>query len=313
MRLFVTRDSMDFLTIGDDDASFIAMRVADKGASILSIWVTPEKRRRGIGTALLKAAEKTLAERGIFFIHADHLGSTEGVREFLVNNRFDVTEGTEIIDIKDLLKPSNPVLEKLMKQDFADLRAICAEELSISQWGRLLDFLSANGVDLTCLDLAFLDQRISTVIFDKKDRICSVILGSIHENRIYLELLLSRKGAKNMHYTFAVLKCVTEELVTIMEKREIDGVLLLACNQGVTAFVENIRNAGGEGIVTEKSLEAYKITYKRSYKDVEPAELRMDESTESEWLRVLAHDPMQHIISWKLPWYRTYQKHEILK
>ncbi len=310
MQFYITMDSGGILTISDDDDSFISLRVSEKEADILSFIVPQEKRRRGIGTGLLKTAEKILQERGIFFIYANPLGSIEGIRELLVKNRYDVMEGTEIIDIKNVLGDGNPVLEKLMKQDANGLKPLHLEDLDINKWNELLDFLVEHGVHMTCFDLAFLDQHISSVIYDKEDRICSAILGAIRENNIYLELLLSATGAENKYYTFAALKCIITDIRKLMEGQDFDKVLLPACNPSISSFIENNIHAGEDRVLRETSLEAYKITFNVSYKNVDPPAIAIDESTEAIWMRALARNPLQHIISWKIPWYRAYQKHE---
>ncbi|MCR5774135.1 MAG: GNAT family N-acetyltransferase [Lachnospiraceae bacterium] len=309
MQLYITTDSGDILTIGDGDDSFITMRVTGKEADILSITVPEDKRRQGIGTGLLKAAEKTLSERGIFFIYADHLGSIEGLREFLIHNGYESSEGTAIIDIKGILKQAHPVLEKLKKRKITGLKPVHLEDFEISKWDELLDFLSGHGVNMTCFDLAFMDQRISTVIYDQEDRICSVILGSVSENNIYLALLLSRTGAENKSYTFAALKCIVMDISTLMDKKDYDKVLLPACNSGVTSFIKNIPDVVEDRILSEVSYETYKGITKSSYNDMEPAITETDESTGTEWMRALARNPMQYIISWKVPWYRSSQDH----
>ncbi len=310
MRFYITMDSGGMLTISDDDDSFISLRVSEKEADILSFIVPQEKRRRGIGTGLLKTAEKILQERGIFFIYANPLCSIEGMRELLVKNKYDVMEGTGIIDIKNVLGDGNPVLEKLMKQDVNGLTPFHLDDLDINKWNELLDYLVEHGVHMTCFDLAFLDQHISTVIYDKEDRICSLILSSIRENNIYLELLLSSAGTENKYYTFAALKCIITDIIRLLKKRDYRKVLFPACNPGISAFIENNIHAGEDRILREPSLEAYKITYNLSYKDVDPPAIAIDESTEAIWMRALARNPLQHIISWKIPWYRAYQKHE---
>ncbi|MCR5595237.1 MAG: GNAT family N-acetyltransferase [Lachnospiraceae bacterium] len=324
MDLYITADSGNILRIGDGDDSSITLRVKNKEADILSITVPEDKRRQGIGSALLASAESVLASRGVVSVSADFIDSIDGIGEFLEHNGYDTDKGPAIIDGVGAFEHDSPTMQKIMKHKVEGVNLIRLKEMEISEWDELQIFLEERGVDLTCYDLACLDQQISSVIYDKDDRICSVLLGSIRDNTVYLELLLSRSGEDNILYTLATFQTLIRDIMAPGGGTTYDHVLMASCNHGVRALIEKIYKTGEKPVVCGHCYDAFKVigpphggdkaidshtsgkaAGSHMAGDKNKIITRKEEGTQSEWNRELARIPMQQIVSWKAPWYRS--------
>ncbi len=302
----ITADSRNILRVADDEGSYISLNIVDDTAYILSMMVPDDRRRQRIGTALLHAAEDVLSARGVTHIAAVYLDSIEGMGEFLRSNAFEVEEGPAIIDIKNALTQDHTALDKWMKYKVDNVKVSLLRDLDISKWDEMYQFLTDRGVNLTCFDLACLNQEISAVIYDTKDSICSMILGSVRDNVLYLEFLYTKSGKGDEYYTLAALQSMIQAVMTPQGETIYDRVLMVACNPGIKAIIGLIRLAGEKPDQIGRCLSARKKIVPHPVTDRVEVINDIEEGSKLECIRELADDPIQHIISWKVPWYRMH-------
>ncbi len=75
-----------FATFAVEDGSF----ALDASRGVLSnLYVRPERRRRGVGTALLEAVETRLAERGVDVLRLEAMAENEAARRFYRANGYE--------------------------------------------------------------------------------------------------------------------------------------------------------------------------------------------------------------------------------
>lgn len=72
-------------TVSIDDGM---LAVRSRRGTIETIYVTPDRRSEGIGTELLTAAERTLADRDCSTIAVEVLAANERAREFYTDNGY---------------------------------------------------------------------------------------------------------------------------------------------------------------------------------------------------------------------------------
>ena len=306
MRCTITIDSRNLLRITDGEGAHILLAAVDNTAYILSATVSEDRRRQGIGTALLETAEEVLSDRGVTYIAADYLDSIEGMGEFLISNGYEIEDGPAVIDLKKTLAQNHPTLKKWMKYKVDNVKVSLLKDLDISKWRELFQFLTDRGVNLTCFDLACFDQEISAVIYDTKGSICSLFLGSVRENTLYLEFLYTKSGKGDEYYTLAALQSMAAGVVSSDGKIKYDRVLMVACNPGIRTIIGLIRMAGKEPDQIDRCMSARKKITAQTSADSVRVMTDIEEGTELECIRELASNPMQHIISWKVIWYRRH-------
>lgn len=306
MRCTITVDSRNLLRIADGEGAHISLVTVENTAYILSVMIPENGRRQGIGTALLEAAEEVLSHRGITHIAADYPDSIEGMGEFLISNGYEIEDGPAVIDVKRALAQNHPTLDKWMKYKVDNVKVSLLKDLDISKWSEMLKFLTDRGVNLTCVDLACFDQEISAVIYDTKGSICSLFLGSVRDNTLYLEFLYTKSGKGNEYYTLAALQSMASVVMTPEGNIKYDRVLMVSCNPGIRTIIGLIRMAGIEPDQIGRCMNARKKITDKTSADSIQVMTDTEDGNELECIHELAGNPVQRIISWKVPWYRMH-------
>ena len=305
MKAIITSDDNRILRISDGEGAYITLRMDGSNADLLSITVPEEKRRQGIGTGLLSAAESVLTERRVPQITVDYLEGIEGLNEFLTEKGFDVKKGSAILalDIETIRK--NSAAEKLLKQKIPDVKTRRFEELNLTKWEEMTDYLDEMEVEITGYDLAHLDSVISSVIYDSTGRIQSVLLGSVKDEDVYVELLLSRPGTNSRLCTLAALRNMLRSVMEPEGENSYKRIIFASCNPGVISLIEGMQRDKAEPDLIGRCLFASKGVDINLDEDEIITET--EEGAEFGWIRELNRIPMQRIIRWKAPWYRSVQ------
>ena len=97
-----------------------------------------------------------------------------------------------------------------------------------------------------------------------------------------------------------------QAVMTPQGKTRYDRVLMVACNPGIKAIIGLIRLAGEKPDQIGRCLSARKKIVPHPVTDRVEVINDIEEGSELECIRELADDPIQHIISWKVPWYRMH-------
>jgi GNAT superfamily N-acetyltransferase len=81
-----------------------------RAAEVYVMGVVPEEHRRGIGTALLAAAEAALRERGVEYLQVKTLGPSRESRAYAATREFYEARGFVPLEEFAELWPGNPAL-----------------------------------------------------------------------------------------------------------------------------------------------------------------------------------------------------------
>ena len=98
-------------TFAVGDAGFLSLkRHNPRAAEVYVMGVVPEQHRRGIGTALLAAAEEALRERGVEYLQVKTLGPSRESEGYARTRRFYEARGFVPLEEFPDLWPGNPAL-----------------------------------------------------------------------------------------------------------------------------------------------------------------------------------------------------------
>ena len=308
MSFIITAHKESLLRISDGEGSYITLRIEGTEAYILQIAVPPAKRRQGIATGLLSAAEYVLGTGPVTRLCVDYLESIDGMSGFLKARGFEISEGSSVLSVDGKLILNNATFDRLMSRKVQDAKTVRLREFSIPLWLRLREFLEDAGVELTCLDMAHMHQELSSAVFDKTGMIRSVMLGSASGSTAHAQLLLTCPGEDNQIYTLAAIQNM------MLALRDSDGgfiydrLLLTTYSHGVRSGLAHIAQKGMKPAHADECLYAAKnINSDAQRTDIEVVTME-EEGSESDWIRELSGIPMQRNISWKAVWYRKHQK-----
>jgi ribosomal protein S18 acetylase RimI-like enzyme len=99
-------------TFAVDRDGFLSLKEhTDAAAEIYVMGVRPESHRRGIGTALLEAAEAFLRERGIEYLQAKTLGPSHPSEHYAATRAFYAARGFRPLEeLTEIWGKDNPCL-----------------------------------------------------------------------------------------------------------------------------------------------------------------------------------------------------------
>jgi GNAT superfamily N-acetyltransferase len=105
------RDVAELPTFATDDDGFLAVKQhTPKSAELYVMGVRPERHRRGVGTALLAAAEDYLRERGVEYFQVKTLGPSRPSEGYERTRRFYEARGFVALEEIHGLWDGNPCL-----------------------------------------------------------------------------------------------------------------------------------------------------------------------------------------------------------
>lgn len=308
MSFIITTHKDRLLRISDGEGAHITLGIQGQEASLLQIIVPREKRRQGIATGLLSAAEYVLRARLVTGISVDYLESLEGISGFLNARGFEIVKSSSVLSVDEKLVLDNPAVDRLMNQKVQNARTVMLKGFNIPMWRKLWEFLEDSGVELTSLDMAHMHQELSLAVFDKKGMIRSVILGSVNGSTALAQLLLTGPGEDNQIYTLAAIQNMVYALRGSDGGLMYDRLLVATYSTGVRTVLERMVKAGMEPEHADECLYAFKsINTDASGLENDVMTFKEDGS-ELDWIRELSDIPMQRNISWKAPWYRKQSK-----
>ena len=98
-------------TFAVDDAGFVTVKQhSPRAAEVYVMGVLPERHRRGVGTALLRAAEDALRERGVEYLQVKTLGPSHESSHYAETRQFYERRGFVPLEKFPDFWPGNPCL-----------------------------------------------------------------------------------------------------------------------------------------------------------------------------------------------------------
>jgi GNAT superfamily N-acetyltransferase len=110
------RDVADLPTFTAGDTGFLSLKLhTPQAAEVYVMGVRPLEHRRGLGTALLAAAEDYLRERGVGYLQVKTLGPSRPSEGYERTRRFYEARGFVALEEIHGLWPGNPCLLMVKK------------------------------------------------------------------------------------------------------------------------------------------------------------------------------------------------------
>jgi ribosomal protein S18 acetylase RimI-like enzyme len=98
-------------TFAAGEAGFLSLKQHNpRAAEIYVMGVLPEQHQRGVGSALLAAAEEALCQRGVEYLQVKTLGPSRESEGYAATRRFYEARGFVPIEEFPALWPGNPCL-----------------------------------------------------------------------------------------------------------------------------------------------------------------------------------------------------------
>lgn len=210
-----------------------AFRVGEYEAELLSLYVTPDFRRRGAAQSLLDTFEELADDTGLEGIMAVWMQETGGMAEFLEKNGFLLLEGSPAYAFRagDALKSEN--LKKYLSRSFVG-SCVTVKELPPTRQRALEMFVRQGGFEVYGSILTQCTAELSFVMLDQAEMPTACMLCTDTGEQITVDVLLSRAESQ-----VAILKLFGKLYEKMMkEGREDTKICCLAINPQIPPMLE---------------------------------------------------------------------------
>ncbi|MCR5156408.1 MAG: GNAT family N-acetyltransferase [Butyrivibrio sp.] len=305
MQVFITVNSDRILRITDKEGAFLTFEISKDEARILSVLVSENRRRKGIGKTLLAASEKLLLTKGINKIYADFTDHAKGVKELLADAGYTMEMSTDILAVPMGVALYSPKVKKALATGQRAETCFSLSDLTVTRMRKVFDFLADVGADVTGYDMAHCNSRISTVVFDSKEKPVSVVLCTDMERDLNVDFLISRKMEDPAYILLAMLGMV-ETIRNVGGERRYNRLTMAAYNSKVIALLKNTLSDESNIEVISECISVSKDISKSSgaVPDVK-YDKDEDDYQESAWEREVFDIPFQKNVLWKSKWQRN--------
>ena len=335
MQLFVTVSSKDILMITDGEGASLTFRLKKDVAQVLFISVPEDNRRRGRAREMLRASERLLALKGIKRIYADFVegaggamagGGVEvgvgagvgggvvgvgdargvkgfvGVRPMLSGAGFMAGDEVDIYALPTAMVLYDPNVKRALETDAHGRYFVSLADLSVSQMSSVMRFLESIKADISCYDIAHLEDRISGVVCDGGGEPIAMILCSDNGDDLHVDALISKAVSDSGSGLIAILGMISA-LKSAGAEFAYRRITMAGYNKKLTALIGRTLSSGAELEVIGKCVSMWKDIGDVEGEKVEFKAAR-DDFMKNAWERELIRFPLQKNITWKGPWYR---------
>ncbi len=255
-------DKDGFVRIEGDDAS-ITFRCNKDRARLLSIMVSEEKRKMGVGRSIICAAETELFRRGISVIEADFIKDIEGVRDFLVKCGYALDESVPVISVDMERILDAKAVKKAMRCSFNDGFFMPAQDMVEMQWDDLVSLFDKLSIPIAKSELDYFSEELSGVVYNEDLMPKAFIFCSAFDDLLYVDFLggVSRKEPQYIMVALqGLIRCFDDESKREQYKR----IAMLLSDSLVDQLLKRALDGGtniseiAETLHAEKNLSALK-------------------------------------------------------
>ncbi len=241
MMSFVTAQKNGLVRIEASGASATLM-LTDKNARFLFLQVPGEHRRQGMGSELIKAAEKEAAAHGATSLSLAFADSDASITGFLRNNGYTTSEIGRIISINPVELLESQGVNKSMKICFKDVETVLFNDLMMYQWEEIQEFMNRSHYYLKQDDYERFDPMFSCAAYDKDKHLRAVLLATVEEGDISVDFLLGF-SSKNPEYILCVCQTFARSLARELMKNKYDRILIYSCTDYVKQLLERLMDS----------------------------------------------------------------------
>ncbi len=304
MKIFITVISDKIIRITDGKGAFLTAGYYGKLGCILSIIVPEERRRNGIGRNLLLAMEKILLHKGVKRINVDFADVIDGAKELFRRAGYGSFLVADLLSVPVGVVMYSPNIKKTIDRGFGDSRCVPLALLSIQEIEKVFEMLEEVGFVASAYDMAHYNGKISTVVYDSKNKPVSVLLCSDNGRDLHVNLLVST-AQDNPSYVLMSMVGMVEALKRCGGENSYNRITAAAYNDKVDDLIIHLLSDTATLKVEGKCISmSKKLTGSNDdYKDYEYQEMK-DDYQEKIWEREVAKVPFQKNLSIKARWQR---------
>ena len=201
---------------------------------------------------------------------------------------FEVEDGVGVLAVQKSELLNSPAVKKTLRIEFPGIHSIAFSELWTYQYEDILNYLKKCFVEVPDDYLEELDENLSQIVYDDKDRIRGMILCRTNEEEVLIELLLGSKKAS--HFIMAALQGFALALEKTAE--EDAQITMLAATDTVIPLLKR---------VLDKKYQYRELGVVHCIRgEADPAFISSLSEAEEECL-------YQKNIRWKYPWSMKYR------
>ena len=295
-----TLDSNGYIRIEEKCGAAITLSHENDTADILSIYIPEDKRREGIGSSLLSAAEQEAQKHDIRTLGASFSNSISGMEKLFEKAGFDVSEGAPIFtfDTDKLLaskKVINALKKKSNKADFVSFN-----HMKMKQWDGFFKLLSEHSIRLTSKDMVRFSKKTSGVVYDEDGNIRAYIFCTEREGQIHIDYLGTPKIGDSA-YVMEALKGMINNLIISGGEERYPEITAVCANHNAKKLMKTVLSEEPEKI-------GMAMCAKKDISEDSEEYIDIGESTDDdlfyEWDEEIEMVPMQANINWKTIHYR---------
>ncbi len=285
------------IRISDEFGSSATMGLSNDSLRILSFYVPADKRRSGIGKAMLEELDQIATSQNKKRIECDYRSDLESFSAMIKNNGYEISDGKTMVSVntKDLLNSTG--VKKSLRVKLKKIESTSFSELMPYQLDEVRSFLKKINIDFNEERLGKFDEQLSSVVYNKDYKIRAVLLTTVLENEILVDLLVGF-SKKNPEHVLAVCQEFVKGLIENNMEETHPKIVVLAIREEVTALFKRLLN---------KEYELYhEVKINHALKKIEQSEEDELTFTVGEyvpWQKDLSDIPYQYNISEKQLWF----------
>ncbi len=285
------------IRISDEFGSSATVGLSKNALQILSFYVPEDKRKNGIGKAMLDEIEQVAISQDKKKIECDYRSDLAPFSAMLKNSGYEILDGKTMVSVntKDLINSTG--VKKSLRVKLREIESTCFSEMMPYQIDEVRDFLKRIHIDFNEERLEKFDDQLSCVVYNKDYKIRAVLLTTVLEKEILVDLLVGL-SKRNPEHVLAVCQEFVKGILENNMAETHSKIVVLAIREEVTALFKRL---------LDKEYELYQEV------KIDHAIKKIDENAEDElyfavgeyvpWQNDLSDIPYQYNISEKQLWF----------
>ena len=225
-----------------------------------------------------------------------------GVRPMLSGAGFMAGDEVDIYALPTAMVLYDPNVKRALETDAHGRYFVSLADLSVSQMSSVMRFLESIKADISCYDIAHLEDRISGVVCDGGGEPIAMILCSDNGDDLHVDALISKAVSDSGSGLIAILGMISA-LKSAGAEFAYRRITMAGYNKKLTVLIGRTLSSGAELEVIGKCASMWKDIGDVGGEKVEFKAAR-DDFMKNAWERELIRFPLQKNVTWKGPWYR---------
>ncbi len=300
MQLLKTADNSGYIRIEEQCGAAITLSCDNDNADIISLYIPEEKRREGIGSLLISAANQEVYNRGIKTMEANFSNNIKGMKKLFEKAGFEVSDNAPICSVSmEKLLASKKIINTIKKKT-DKAKFVSFDMLKMKQWDTFFKLISGQFLMLTSKDITRFSKKISGLVYDEQGEIRAYIFCTEKEDHVNIDYL-GTSDSGDSTYIMEALKGMVNNLIVSGKNQTYPELTAVCVNDNATKLMKNV-------ISDDLEVIGMALRAKKKISDEERVNIEIyedhDDDLYYEWDREIAKVPMQANIGLKTTLYR---------